>query len=47
MEKIGWTIVMILEIIGLITSLVSINIIGVIIVALVIWYLRKNRTLFK
>lgn len=47
MKKIGWTVVIILNIIGLIMSLVSLNLIGIIISAIIVYYLYKNRALFK
>ena len=46
LEKKGWTIVMILEAIGIITSLLTFNIIGVALPLVVIIYLYTKKDIF-
>jgi len=47
MKKIGWTIVMILEIIGIILALVQMQIINLIIPVIIVAYLWMKKDLFK
>lgn len=47
MKKIGWTLTMILEIIGILLSLVSFNIIGLVIPVIIVIYLWLKKDLFK
>lgn len=47
MKKTGWTIVMVLEIIGIIMSLVSLNIWNIIIPVIIVLYLYTKKDLFK
>ena len=47
MKKIGWTIYMILEIIGIVLNLVSLSIIGLIIPIIIVAYLWTKKDLFK
>ncbi len=47
MKKTGWTIVIILAILGLLMSLGGLNIIGIVIYAIIVYYLYTNRSLFK
>jgi hypothetical protein len=47
MKKIGWTLTMILEIIGILLSLVSFNIIGIVIPVIIVIYLWLKKDLFK
>ncbi len=47
MLKKGWFVVITIEIIGIVFSLVSFNIIGVLIPAVIVYYLYINRNLFK
>jgi hypothetical protein len=45
--KKGWTLVMIMEIIGLILSLISMNIVGIVLALVIAGYLYMNKSLFK
>ena len=47
MEKKGWTWTMIIEIIGLILSLVQMNVVSIILSAIIVGYLWTKKDLFK
>jgi uncharacterized membrane protein HdeD (DUF308 family) len=47
MKKQGWTWLMILEAIGIVVSLVQMNIIGIIIPAIIVIYLWMKKNLFR
>lgn len=47
MKKIGWTLTMVMEIIGIVLSLVQMQIISIIIPAIIVIYLWMKKDLFK
>ena len=47
MKKIGWTLTLIIEIIGILLNLASFNIIGLVIPVIIVVYLLLKKDLFK